>query len=596
VRKLVRKLVRKVVPNRMRAALAASLLLTAALPAAAQPPRPTAAWTPWSVESPGSLGGRFGLGVDLLLARLDEAEVVGGRQAVILIGEDGSTRTTVVPVDVELANRKHRQGWEERSFGLQVPVALPPFRLPGALEVEPSLVVEAAAVDGRLTFVDRVEGAPDRTLDGTGVRWGVGVEALGELCRGCRWFWGAGYRYRSLAGLDLGSDTRPDLAGLTVTETTEIDHDAHHLTARLGALVAGGRATVYLGVRGRSGELVVHDATTLTSPQGGPSPAAVATRLELEADDTAALAGTDFHLGRGFVGRVEATFGGEGESVLLKVVRVPHGVTPRPRPPDPEEIAERRGRAVELAEMIRLDVRELRRRFEREKNRLEREAGPDRPLPTPDVLALLDDLEQGLREVLGARELLPILSWFLDLLARARRDLADADADVVASRPALGPPPRGIAFAVLPARQGRPRPDVPSAVSAARGWLATILADLGLLETRSDTGQLTQDLCVTSLPRIPALVTLWPHALTEPGQRDVIQQSTENTLHVLYRGYYAYSAKLRSRTISCSRKDPSIICAPINLWTDERLFLTCDFRRDIEVCTLSDGDLARCGQ
>lgn len=585
----------------MKLQIAIGGLLAAALPAAAQPPpQPTPAWTPWSVESPGPLGARFGLGVDLLLDGVDEAEVVAGRQTVRLIGEDGSPRTDVVPLDPGLVNRKHRQDWEERSFGFQVPVALPPFRLPGALQVEPSLVFEAAAVDGRLTFVDLVEGTPDRTLNGSGARWGVGVEALGELCRGCRWFWSAGYRYRSLGGLEVDGPAPADAAGLVTTERTEIDHDAHHLTARLGALVAGGRATAYLGVRRRQSDLVVEDETTLRFPQTRPDETVVATRLDLEADDTAALAGTDFRLGGGFVGRVEATFGGEGESVLVKVVRAHHGFgSPEERP---RVVEARRRRAERLADSIAPAVGELRREFARRVQEIVDRAGPGQPLPAPPVLALLDWLEGELRRILAAPELLPVLSWFLELLERARAD--PPTGSPLPSRRVAGPPAaRGPVFALLSIRQGPRRADAPPPISP-RGWPASlleVLVDLDRLFERADRRQLTKKLCITSEP-LHARIKLWPNALREAEAEQSrtlrfshVRSTKRPSLSEFYRGYYAYRAVHDDdrREFVCPSDDPSAMCSPVNLWRDEGSTLTCDF--DQRLCELHDSALTSCG-
>lgn len=584
----------------MRIALVASLSLTAALPAAAQPPEP--AVPPWSVESPDSLGARFGLGFDLLLDRLDDLEAAAGRQTVTVRGPEGGEETTVVPFDPRLDDRKHGRDWEERSVGVQVPIALPRLPLGRGLSIEPSLVLEAAAVDGRFTVADLVEGRPDRRLDGTGARWGAGVQALGGLCRGCRWFWGAGYRFRILRGLDLDGDAPPGADAPEAAQRTEFDRESHDLTARLGARLAGGRAAAFVGVRSRRSDLVLDDETTLPSPQRREE-TTVATRLELEGEDTAAIAGVDFRLGRRGVARVEASFGGDGESVLLKLV---HGISPRPHGPEapqapeaptPSEVEERRRRAVELADAIAPDVRELKRRFEREADRLEREAGPDRPLPAADVLRLLDDLERGLRETLDARELLPTLAWFLDLLARARIDLT-AEGGVVGSRPSAGAPPRGLAFAALPARQD-PRPAEPSGTPA-RGWLATIVSALDLLGRRADTRQLTQDLCVRSEPRPGAKVLLWPRAFAAPdalSDVDTFVKETEGRLDVFYRGLYAYEATLRGHpAIGCPAEDAATRCAPIDLWKGDGPFLVCNFDPDIGHCELRSGDLARCGR
>jgi hypothetical protein len=585
--------------NRMRAALAASLLLAAPLPAAAQPAEPAAA--PWSVESPGSLGARFGLGFDLLLDRFDDIEAVAGRQTVTVRGADGGEETTVVPFDPRLDDRKHGRDWEERSVGVQVPIALPRLPLGRGLSIEPSLVLEAAAVDGRFTVHDLVEGQADRTLDGTGARWGVGVQALGGLCRDCRWFWGAGYRYRTLAGLDIGSDTRPDPAGLTVTETTEIDHDTHHLTARLGARLAGGRAAAYVGVRSRRSDLVLDDETTLASPQRREE-TTVATRLELDGDDTAAIAGVDFRLGRGTVARVEASFGGDGESVLFKVVGFPGGRPPPPPPvpslvdpsppriETPEEIAEQRRRAEQLADDVAPRVAALRQLFHERVQQLERAAGPGRALDREAVLALVADVEAELRSILAAPELQPVLAVAVELAERSRRALGGRQAAAVGGQPAR---PRPAEPYRLAAYSPAPQPPPESAqADPSRGVLAEIGGFLDRLFRRTDERRLTQPLCVRSEPTAGALVAL---SAALPGSR-VIEQRTEGKLNVVYRGTYAYQARLGDRVIACPADSDPADCSFIDLWTSDDPFLVCDFSRGIERCLQRPGDPGTCGQ
>lgn len=536
-------------------------MLAAAFPAAAQPRQPPAP-TPWSVESPGPLGARFGLGVDLALDRLDNVEVVAGIQTVTTIAADGSRQTTIAPVDVGLTNRKHGQGWEERSFGFQAPLALPPFHL-GALRVEPSLVLEAAAVGGELTFVDRVEGGPDRTLDGTAARWGVGVEALGELCRGCRWFWSAGYRYRSLGGLDLGGDTQRDPGGPTVTQSVEIDHDSHHLTARLGALIAGGRATVYAGVRDRRSELVVSDETTVTSPEGGPGGITVTSRLDLEADDTVALAGTDFRLGRGYFGRVEATFGEDGESVLLKAVRLQGWTKPR---------------AMTLAEQIKPQVAELRHHIERRVRQMEAAAGPDGAFPLAQSLALLDEIERELRVILSAPELQPTLAWFLVAIDQARDELATpqhgdrgpSSADRLALR-----------FAALTPQPSQP--SIPPPPSSQARWWVRILEGLEKLET----GDLKVRLCVGSEP---ASVHVW---LRAPYADSRERGHVSGKWYSVFRGLYAYRAKLKGVSDAVCLNEINNPCA-LEIWDEDQSLLICDFEDEPPSCRIDPVDATSC--
>jgi hypothetical protein len=293
--------------------------------------------------------------------------------------------------------------------------------------------------------------------------------------------------------------------------------------------------------------------------------------------------------------RGEATFGGEGEGVLFEVMRAHHVGVPHPERPQPVRL--RRQRAAELADSIAPRVDALRRDFAHRVQGLDERAGPGRPLPTPAVLALLDELENELRDALAATELLPVLAWFLDLLDQARTDLTGSPPSAVEARLAAGPPaPGGLVFAVLPIPQESPRdPPAPSPGSAP-DWLARIGGELDRLFTRADTRQLTQDLCVRSLPRPSALVALWPWALSRQGRTpdvDIFERETNNPLSVFYRGLYAYRAMLEGEsTLDCTADGTT--CARVDLWKDNGPFLVCNFRPSTGRCLLGRGDLARC--
>lgn len=593
-------------------------------PATAPPPSAEPAPEPEApsleIESPGALGAGYGIGVDLSFEALDQLDLVGGGRAVSFGSPDGERESEhEVPVDAEGLR------WKQTTVGLQVPVALPPLSSGGGARIDWSLLFEAAGVDGTLELDERPGGdvvreRPSSTdLAGRGSRFGVGFQATASLCSGCRWAWSGGYRYRTLRGFDLEQEIDCPSGADPAEEDGELQTDDHELTARVGYSL--GRVTPWLGVRGRRTESAVDHVVTFRDVQGLERFDRL--RLEIESEQVSAVVGADVRLAHGVVGRVEGTFGDGGDSVLLKVVTFPRPRGDReargdrrpggtgqasPLPPagpsdatagTPEEIADQRRRAEELADTIAPRVDELRRRFVEEKNRLEREAGRDRPLPLAGVLALLDELEEGLRDALGARELLPTLAWFLDLLERARTDLT-TDAGEVSSRFSAGAPPSGLAFASRPARQDPPSPNPPASRSRARGWLATILDELRLLETRADTRRLTQDLCVRSEPRPNAKVILWPRVFEKPNEladADTFEQETEGRLHVFYRGLYAYSATLGGhQPIGCPAADPAARCAPVNLWKNDGPLLVCNFDPDIGHCVLQAGDVASCGR
>lgn len=577
-------------------------------PPTAEPARQAAAPVV-EIESPATLGARYGLGVDLLLESLDELDLVGGGRTSFRLGDD-FREGQELPIDPD-----HGLRWEQTVLGLQVPVALG-----GGGRVGWSLVLEGAGVDGRLELDEPQPDEPDAptrtSLEGRGTRFGVGLQATANPCRACRWTWSGGYRYRTLRGFDLEQEAtaRPPFGSL-LDEDGELQRDDHELTARLGYALAGGRLTPWLGVRGHRSETSVDHVQTFRRddfPDEGRE-----LRLEIESERVGALVGADFRLARGVVGRVEGTFG-DGESVLLKVVAFPGGRggdrdDPRPDDPraddpraeelppvdpppptveSPEEVAEQRRRADRLADDVAPRVDALRQRFRERVEQIERATGPGRPLDRTAVSALVAEVEAELRRILAAPELQPVLAVFVDLVERSRQ----ASGEVQAGQPAAGlrppqPGPRGAyrlaAWSPAPQPPSRPAPADPS---------RTVLAEIGDFLDRlfelTDQRRLTRPLCVRSLPQPGARVAL---SAALPGSR-VIEQTTEGKLNVVYRGLYAYQATLRGRTIACPPDSDPAACSFVDLWTREELVVVCDFSRGVERCLQQPGDPATCGR
>lgn len=597
-------------------------------PATAAPARETSAQA-LEIESPGSRGARYGIGVDLSFERIDDLELVRGQRTFSFLGpEGGRDFEREAPIDPD-----HGLRWEQTTLGLQVPVALPSLALGGGGRVDWSLVLEGAGVDGSFELDearnadDEREGPGRTTLEGRGNRFGVGFQATVSPCRACRWTWSGGYRYRTVRGLDLEEEGvaeasfAPFLAPLldelapTLDEDGELQRDDHELTARLGYALAGGRLTPWLGVRGQRSETTVDHVQTFRFGRSDFTEERTL-RLETEAERVAALVGADFRLARSVVGRIEGTFG-DGESVLLKLVSFPGGRAPRPPvdpphrdpspvdwpladppfadPPPPrietpEEIAEQRRRADQLAEDVAPRVDALRQRFHERVQRLERAAGPGRALDREAVRALVAYVEAELRAILDAPELQPVLAVAVELAERSRRTLGERQAAAAGGRPAR---PHDAGPYRLAAYSPAPQPPPESAqADPSRGVLAEIGNFLDRLFERTDERRLTQPLCVRSVPAAGARVAL---SAALPGSR-VTEQTTEGKLNVVYRGLYAYQATLRDHTIACPADSDPAECAFVDLWTSDDPFLVCDFSRGIERCLQQPGDPATCGR
>jgi hypothetical protein len=438
------------------------------------PPRP------WGVESPRSAGARFGLGVDLRLDRLEGLEAIGGSTAVV--GPGG----TVVPVDPGLDNRKLERELELDGVGLQAPVALPRFAL-GGLAVDPSLVLEVAAVDARLDFRPRTPNDAGASLDGRGTQWGVGVEWVATACRRCRVFWGGGYRFRTLSGLDLDRRPRLDGAFEVLADEVRLGSDTHLVTGRVGFAARGGRFAPYLGARGRWSEVEVEDELRFRGPTGAET--ALRTRLELEDDGVAGVVGLDARLGGRLLGRVEAAVGDQGTAALVKLVHHFGGGRRSAGSGEVSEELERR------APGLAADLERIRRQLDEGRRALDDVSGPGAApaYRLVDVLALLDRTEAALADALADPILGPLRDLFTVAIAEARAEL------MAATRTAQAAPVRrrpGIALAAWQLAQDRPAGDEKRLGSAVDSVLERLSSLIDWARGKAAAGELEVDLCI----------------------------------------------------------------------------------------------------
>jgi hypothetical protein len=268
--------------------------------------------------------------------------------------------------------------------------------------------------------------------------------------------------------------------------------------------------------------------------------------------------------------------------------------TPPPRVESPRQIERQERRAGRLAERIAPRVAAVASRFQTGVERLEREAGPGRSLDAAGVDALVATTRRELDDILSRPALRPVFAYFARLVERWPEPVAGRPGDSIAAR---GPrsaaaAERGYGLAAWPPPPPPPQPPVGTPDDrSSRGFLAAIGDYLQTLVTRSDSRLLTQPICVRSVPNAGALVAL---SAAVEGAR-VIEQTTEGRLAVVYRGLYAYRARLGDRLVACPTASEPDDCAFVDLWLDDRPFLVCDFRDGVERCLLADGDVAACG-
>ncbi len=431
-----------------------------AAPAAAQPVEPPR----WLAESPGASGAGFSLGLDFHFDDLDSLLNTSAFTAVTLFDGAGGRFTQVIPGDPGLNNRKFDYRFERRSWGAQGPIAFPRVTLGGGMTLLPSLVVEAAMTEVTFDFRDRTEPALSTSITGRGVSYGVGLEAV-ALGREGQWFFGAGYRFRTLPDLDLERSPPFDPTLDVVHDEIRLDQDTHLATLRVGRVFADGRFTPWAGARGRWTELEIDDQLVFVSPNGIETD--LRTRSRFESDSALAVAGVDAWLGGPLVGRAEVAFGDGDVAALLKVVYLLGGETGTPK-------------------RIASDIAREFRRLEQEFGRAAEEMAPLRAVnPTAYLaaaLALLDRTEKEAVAILERFDFIALADWLRSRFAEAREALRSTDGSARLrfhhQRPV-------VVLAALPGPATPPSEPGGASVDDAIRW---VLEALGVVAERAEQG------------------------------------------------------------------------------------------------------------
>lgn len=373
-------------------------------------------------------GSRFGLGVDLWAEGLDSFQNTWAETLITQTDANGTVTTRVIPGDPGLNNRKFDYRWELRSFGAQVPVALPDFSLGRIGRLYPRFTLEAARVEATLEVLDRTGGGADLRREGEGTLWGVGLDLVGRFGEEDRWFAGGGYRYRELSNLDLssalppvGPPALPPNASTGVplpVEEVRLDRREHAVTGLVGRAI-GDRLFPYVGLRGRLADLEVDDSLEVASSFPGLR-FQVRSSSRLESDAVLAVAGVDARLGP-LVAHLEAV-GGDGDwGGLLKLVYARWPEATSSADVQRSEHTKRRERWLRRAAAISAALFPLlegvERRFHERLRELE-----SAPYGAPEAEKLLDVTEADLLEVLGRFEDLGALRAYAGEFFRRKRE------------------------------------------------------------------------------------------------------------------------------------------------------------------------------
>ena len=184
------------------------------------------------------------------------------------------------------------------------------LRLPSTLGLYPTLVLQAAAADASLDFLDRNRPQDSSSLGGRGPLFGAGLDLTRSLCRNCPWFAGASYFFQRLPSLTVDRSPHFALPGFDVLDDeVRLGRDAQEASTRVGYGFPGSRVVSYLGVRHRWNDVKIDDHLQYRDPFQQVE-TTLACRTQLKSQVTLALAGIEARLGPRLFGRLETSVGG----------------------------------------------------------------------------------------------------------------------------------------------------------------------------------------------------------------------------------------------------------------------------------------------
>ncbi|HYX23965.1 MAG TPA: hypothetical protein VFC23_07410 [Thermoanaerobaculia bacterium] len=397
---------------------------------------------PWAVEAPGAAGARYGLGLDHFSERQESLQITFMEQSIRTRDlPTGAEVGEVERTDPGLLNRKFKFRSELKGVGPAVTL-----RLPSTLGLYPTLVLQAAAADVSLDFLDRNRPQDSSSLGGRGPLFGAGLDLTRSLCRSCPWFAGASYFFQRLPSLTVDRSPHFALPGFDVLDDeVRLGRDIQEASTRVGYGFPGSRVVSYLGVRHRWNDVKIDDRLQYRDPFQQVE-TTLASRTQLKSEVTLALAGIEARLGPRLFGRLETSVGGGDRGVLLRMVYL--GPPPPPRPDDNANAkVEKRGK--EIAEEIAPSLSEIEASFLAGWKSLKVLEGPDgQPAYLSRELEdLLKKTERDIFRVLGRfPELEALRDWVHDEFNTVRVDLGLTAGITVARRAAR---PGHAAFAIL---------------------------------------------------------------------------------------------------------------------------------------------------
>lgn len=574
------------------------LVLASHLPAPA-----AAADPPWAVENPAGAEARFGVGLGFYAAKQEGLEISSQRTTTELFSPIGGQGAVTTPGDPELLNRKFDPEWKLEGPVAQVPIALRTLGPGGARPLYSAVVLELTQAHVALDIHDR--SAPDlvSAFSGDGAMAGIWLELAIPLCRLCPWFAGGGYRYRTLP--ETAAARSPPFAapGFTVVgDSATLSGSTHEAFLRWGFAPGGSRFATYAGLLYRSQRVTADDELRLLSDQTRLVTRLV-TRTRFESDGALAMAGVEAHLGGRVFGRVEASYGEDDASALVKVVYLGRsgrgraegtaGEGPGGEAPERKDPVAERARVAEIAADIAPKLPERQVDFWNGWEKLFPPRGIWSNPRRTEVEALLLTSEADLLNDLRGPELAALRDYVRAEFRQARAALDPAPGSM--SAPGQ-PDPRLVSLGGLDTRRlvhAAVRSAFEPTVALASAPLAEP-ADLVDDEARvfillrltrlyrslislAESNDLVIQLCIRSRPVRRAEFVMYPESY--PSRKHTV--NTDGQLVNVYRGLYLYRVSRHGHKTVESRLDlvgdsrPLVVCELVEASSPEPA-LSCD--------------------
>jgi hypothetical protein len=508
----------------------------------------------WAAESPQAAGAWVALGLDGAYTRQDGLQISAATTTTTLLDlQHGTSVTTAVNDDPALLNRKFDLRWRSGpGGGAQVPIALPRLPLWG-LAIHPTLVLQGAWSGWRLGFFDKPELADSTAVSGQGAILGLGLDLTAQLCSGCPWFAGAGFRLHTMPGVSADRSPAIAAAGFSVPESqTRFRLRGGEGLLRIGRSLAGGRIAPYLGLLRRRDLLTIDDTVALRTEA---EETLLRTHTGIVASGTAGIAGVGVRLFDPLLLRLETSFGDRLFTVSLKLSHLGLAVRPQSARTGTEMGSSQAGERSQ-EEVARQIIPALERARE-ELRRTATELGIGLPSPQgggyepQKVYFLLDQMEQKVIAALAGPELVAMRDYVHDLCAKARAEIAALPL-VAAGRPPAarlaravfrGTPPAAVSPAAAPGekrlRVARAEP-APGHLDkgAVDGVWARLWDKIAIIEFDAKKLDLQLDLCVKSDPE-GAVFSMNPVSYKRSGG----ELQTNRLKPQVWRGLYQYTAK-----------------------------------------------------